>query len=130
MYRIDHLFEGEPDCVGASSRLLPVTGSDGAAAPCPFVEQPALDLPRAEPSKGTFLKETIVLRDAPGGALVAAVMEEFAALRQLRRKRQAGEIEREQQLLSCILANGLCCHWYRTAPLVSFQRKADVEFYT
>lgn len=132
MYRADHLFEGERDCVGASGRLLPVRGSDGAAAPCPLTEQPAIvrDQPRAsEPSKGTFLKETIVLRDAAGAALVAAVMEEFAALRQLRRKRQAGEIESEQQLLSCILANGLCCHWYRTAPLVSFQRKADAEFY-
>lgn len=134
MYRTNHLFEGERDRLGASGRLLPVTGSDGAAAPYPLTDRPAIVRDRSSaapgPSRGTFLKEIIVLRDAPGEVLVAAVMGEFSRLRQLRRKRHAREIEHEQRLLSCVLANGLRCHWYRTTPLVSFQRKADVDFYT
>lgn len=80
-------------------------------------------------SRGTFLDPTIVLRGDAGALLIAAVADQFVSLRNSRRKRQVRELENEQLLLSCMLANGLRCQWHRSTPVVAYQRKADAGFY-
>lgn len=132
MDRTDDLCEGERDCASLSECLLPVRGSAEVAAPCPSQHDTSsirnLSI-ATQVSKGTFLQENIVLRGDYGEVLIARVMDDIARRRQLKRKRHASEIQHERQLLSCVLANGLRCHWFRITGLVSFQRKADVEFY-
>ena len=82
-----------------------------------------------KPAKGTFLDETIMLRDPEGASLVTAVIDLFDSQRELRRKRQLIEVKSERLLVSCTLANGLRCQWYRDPPIVAFQRKADGKTY-
>lgn len=79
----------------------------------------------AEPTRGTFLDETISLRDPEGEALVADVMGRVAAQRASDRKRRPADIENEKNLLRCLMANGLLCEWHRRPPIVSYFRKAD-----
>lgn len=132
MFRTEAPPWGDRDCGETSCALQPVAGGMAAAAPQRFEEPGVIVGSERELSKGlkgTFLQETIVLRDSAGKALVAAAMDALGRARQLRRKRHSREVEHEQQLLSCILANGLRCQWFRAAPLVSFQRKADAQFY-
>lgn len=133
MYTTEHLPGGEPDGLSRSACLVPVEGTNAASACGSFANPPVVVPKRTSvtgPTRGTFLKETIVLRSPAGASLVAAVIDEFSRYRNWRRKRHVSEIENDQHLLSCILANGLRCKWLRIVPLVSFQTKADIDFYT
>lgn len=80
--------------------------------------------------KGTFLDRSLALRGPESDGLLEAIAELVANHRQLRRKPHPIEGANERQLLSCILANGLRCLWYRTIPLVTYQRKADAPYYS
>jgi hypothetical protein len=76
------------------------------------------------PPKGTFLDETILLREPEGSALVSAVIGRFDERRSRLRKAHQSEIENERNLVRCILANGLRCYWYRSSPVVAYKRMA------
>ena len=81
------------------------------------------------PTKGTFLDDTIMLRDPEGSSFVTAVVNLLDLQRQLGRKQQPVEIENERNLVACVLANGLRCQLYRDPPVVAYQRKADGKTY-
>ena len=95
----------------------------------PSFREAASSVMAAEPTKGTFLDETISLRDPEGGELITAVMEILSDYRVLERARQARYVENDRSLLGCMLANGLRCHWHRQPTVVSYFRKADAKAY-
>jgi hypothetical protein len=131
MYRTDLTSSDESGCLVPSGLGQPAEESTGAAW-FPSEREGCGNQARSSASgasKGTFLDPTIVLRGAVGASLVEAVMEQFAAHRELRRRRHAREVENEQHLLGCMLANGLRCRWHRATPLVAYQRKVDAVFY-
>jgi hypothetical protein len=87
-------------------------------------------VPRCEcepsvPTRGTFLDETIDLRDPEGDELTSGVMAIVGAQRASTRQRRATDVENERSLTRSILANGLRCHWHRQPSIVSYLRKAD-----
>lgn len=111
--------------------LIAVSGPANENAPLWHPSSPSApdnqtpDSETTRPVKGTFLDETLSIRDPEGQSFAMAVTQLIAAHRDLRRQRHAVEIENEANLVRCILANGLRCRWYRNPAVVAYQRKAD-----
>lgn len=101
--------------------------SETDAGACRDIDCICDDMPLIEaekPTKGTFLDETIGLRDPEGETLTSAVMDVVAARREPGRQRKPADIDNERKLLRCMIANGLLCEWHRKPPVVSYLRRA------
>lgn len=108
-----------------------VPSNDGAACPTISDDTGSGSTGKAieKPARGTFLDDTLMLRDPEGPSFVTTIIDLINLQRELGRKQQPLEVENERNLVSCMLANGLRCHWYRDPPIVAYQRKADGKTY-
>jgi len=75
--------------------------------------------------RGTFLDETIHLRDPEGEAFVAMILEEIANVEQRKRQRRPQDAVDHCNRVRSAMANGLRCYWHRDPRSVSFYTKSD-----
>lgn len=104
-----------------------VTGDfDGVWSPseCDVAEEAEEPDTSGRPPRGTFLDETILLREPERSLMVSAIIARIDEQRSRGRKPQVREIENERSLIGCMIANGLRCHWYRRSPVVAHKRMA------
>lgn len=74
---------------------------------------------------GTFLDETVLLRDPEGQTFTELVLAKIAGVEVRKRARRPVDQQSHEVLVRCILANGLRCYWHRDPPAVSYLRKSD-----
>ena len=118
-------FSNEVGAPGVGPKAARPTAGGGVCRGNDHANDATSHIEAGKPTRGTFLDETINLRDPGGETLTSAVMDILAAQRKPGRQRKATEVENERNLVRCIVANGLLCEWHRQPPIVSYFRKAD-----
>lgn len=103
-----------PDAIPAESQHSPASTSDNIGINAPSFLAP----------KGTWLDETIDLREPEATRFTKDVLTRIKSIEpRQRRRKEAAEVNHRQRIRA-ILANGFRCHLYREPSTVAYLRRA------